>query len=174
MGLQSGDPDDAGMQRTYGQLRFVGPLAHALVQSMFSGWLLLRIGYGKLFLATPVVLLINLLALGVSPGVATAWAASLAIQFVFGAEGAAVHALLVRVPHDLRGRIGAWVTGTLPQLGYLFACILLFLCEAVSSSLELSSRQGLGLFVAVAAFFAAINVATGVWLRRAFGGVPAV
>lgn len=63
-------------------------------------------------------------------------------------------------------------TGALPQLGYLFADILLFPCEPLSSKLELSGRQGLDLFVAAAAFFAAINVATGVWLRRAFDGVP--
>ena len=172
VGLQSGDASDVGLQRTYGQMRFVGPLAHAVVQALFSGWLLRKFGYGRLFLATPVVLFLNLVMLGVSPSVATAWAASLFIQFVFGAEGAAAHALLVRVPVDLRGRVGAWVTGTLPQLGYLVACVLLFTCDAITGWLHWSARAGLILFVSVAATIACVNVATGVWLRRAFDQDP--
>lgn len=170
LALQNRDASTAGLQRTYAELRFVGPLAHALMQAAFSGWLLRKLGYGRLFLATPLVLLGNLIGLGLAPGLAMAWAASLLIQLVFGAEGAAAHALLVRVPAHRRGRVGTFVMGTLPQVGYLLGCALLLASQWLADLAHLGPSGARQACVGVAALAAGLNVHAGVRLRRAFAG----
>lgn len=160
------------MQESYGSLRLIGPIAHALVQGTISGWLLRKLGYGNLFLATPLILLLNLVLLGISPGLFAAYAATLLIQFVFGAEGAAAHALLVRVPVEMRGRVAAWVTGTLPQSGYLLACILLFGADWLGERLNLSAMGALRISLGLAMVLAVVNLVAARWLRRTFLTAP--
>ncbi len=172
LALRTVGSDNADMQQAYSHVRIMGPLAHALVQASFSGWLLRRLGYGRLFLLTPLVLLFNLMILGVAPGLATAWAASLLIQFAFGAEGAAGHALLVRTPGHMRGRVGTFVMGTLPQVGYLSGCGLIFATHLIADLLHLSAQTSVYFTVVMGILAAMGNVWAGGRLRRAFAESP--
>ncbi len=166
--LRSAGSDNADLQQAYSHVRIMGPLAHAMVQAALSGWLLRRLGYGRLFLLTPFVLLFNLMLLGVAPVLAAAWAVSLLIQFAFGAEGAAAHALLVRTPAHMRGRVGTFVMGTLPQIGYLGGCGLLFATRWFTDLLGWSESNAMRFTIAVGVLTAAVNVSAGQRLRRAF------
>ena len=172
--LRSVGSDHADLQQAYSNVRIVGPLAHATVQAAVSGWLLRRLGYGKLFLLTPLVLLGNLVLLGTAPGLVAAWTTSLLIQFAFGAEGAAAHALLVRTPAHIRGRVGTFVMGTLPQIGYLIGCSLLFATRWFTDTLEWNDSVSMRFTIAFAVGVALINVTAGGRLRRAFAAAPEV
>ena len=172
--LRSVGSDNADLQQAYSHVRIVGPLAHAMVQAAVSGWLLRRLGYGKLFLITPLVLLFNLVVLGMAPHLASAWTASLLIQFAFGAEGAAAHALLVRTPGHMRGRVGTFVMGTLPQTGYLVGCGLLFAARWFTDALHWNETNAMRFTVAIGVLAALTNVAAGGRLRRAFADAPEV
>ncbi len=172
--LRSVGSGNADLQQAYSHVRIVGPLAHAMMQAALSGWLLRRLGYGRLFLLTPFVLLLNLVLLGVAPGLSAAWAASLFIQFAFGAEGAAAHALLVRTPGHMRGRVGTFVMGTLPQIGYLVGCGLLFAARWITDALAWSEGNAMRFTIAVAVLAALTNVSAGNRLRRAFAAEPDV
>jgi hypothetical protein len=125
-------------------------------------------------LLTPVVLLFNLVLLGVAPGMTAAWLASLLIQFAFGAEGAAGHALLVRTPGHMRGRVGTFVMGTLPQVGYLTGCGLIFGAHFVTDLLHWSGKTSMYFTVAIGVTAALTNVWAGSRLRRAFAEGPVV
>lgn len=170
--LRAGGSDNADLQQAYSHVRIVGPLAHAMVQAAISGWLLRRLGYGRLFLLTPLVLLLNLVLLGLAPGLAAAWTASLLIQFAFGAEGAAAHALLVRTPAHMRGRVGTFVMGTLPQIGYLGGCALLFAARWFTDRIGWSQTSAMRFTLAFAVLAALVNVSAGGRLRRAFAEKP--
>ena len=170
--LRSVGSDNADLQQAYAHVRIVGPLAHAFVQAAFSSLLLRRLGYGRLFLLTPLVLLFNLALLGSAPSLSAAWTASLLIQFAFGAEGAAAHALLVRTPGHMRGRVGTFVMGTLPQIGYLAGCGLLFAARWGADSLGFPEDLAMRTTIGVGALAAVINVAAGQRLRRAFAAEP--
>lgn len=172
--LRAAGSDDADLQAAYAQTRIMGPIAHAFVQAAISGWLLRRLGYGRLFLVTPLVLTLNLVLLGVNPGLMAAWVASLLIQFAFGAEGAAGHALLVRTPGHMRGRVGTFVMGTLPQTGYLLGCGLLFLTRALTDALGWDPLAAMRFTVVISLAVALGNVSAGRWLRRAFAAAPEV
>jgi len=172
--LRSAGSGSADLQQAYSNVRIMGPFAHALVQAAISGWLLRRLGYGRLFLLTPLVLLFNLLVLGIAPGMAAAWLASLLIQFAFGAEGAAAHALLVRTPGHMRGRVGTFVMGTLPQSGYLFGCGLLFGARWLTDTLAWHEDAAMRFAIVVGVLAALANVVAGARLRRAFAEAPEV
>ena len=172
--LRSVGSDNADLQQAYSHVRIVGPLAHAMMQAALSGWLLRRLGYGRLFLLTPLVLLLNLALLGIAPSLTTAWAASLLIQFAFGAEGAAAHALLVRTPAHMRGRVGTFVMGTLPQIGYIVGCALLFAARWFADALGWAEGNAMRFTIAVGVLAALANVSGGNRLRRAFAEAPDV
>ena len=166
--LRSTGSEHGDLQQAYSNVRIMGPLAHATVQAAVSGYLLRRLGYGRLFLLTPLVLLGNLILLGVAPGLMAAWTASLLIQFAFGAEGAAAHALLVRAPAHIRGRVGTFIMGTLPQLGYLIGCGLLFATRWFTDALDWSDGAAMRFTIVFAVGAAIINVTAGGRLRQAF------
>lgn len=129
--LQSGGAD--ALQRSYGELKFFGPVLQSLMQVTLAGPLLRKLGYGKVLLATPVALLLGLVGIALVPGLAAAWLATALLQLAFGAEGAASQATLLKAPEPMRAAAGAWVTGQLPQFGYLLACAGLALADLAAS-----------------------------------------
>lgn len=164
----SADGTAAGLERAYGQLRAAGPVVHALVEGVLSAWLLARLGYGGIFLAVPLVLWFNLSILWLVPGVVAAWVATLGLQVVFGAEGGATHALLVRIPAHLRGRASLFMTGSLPQLGYMSGVAVIAVSRRGAAVLDLSPHAQEFAPLMAGTLIASVAFGIGVWLRRLF------
>lgn len=167
-----------GLQRSYGELKFFGPVVQSLMQITLAGPLLRRVGYGRVLLSTPVALLLGLVGLAVAPGLAAAWLATALLQVAFGAEGAASQATLMKAPASARAAAGAWVTGQLPQVGYLLGCAGLAVGEGVAAVLAIPLADS-ARWMAVAGVATALG-GIGVWrrlhavLREDAAGKPAV
>ncbi len=159
--LEPGGSD--ALQRSYGELKFFGPLLQSLMQISLAGPLLRRIGYGRVLLSTPVALLLGLLGLALYPGLLAVWLATALLQVAYGAEGAASQATLMKAPESLRAAAGAWVTGQLPQLGYLIGCAGLALGEGAAVVLAIPAADS-GRWMAAAGVATAL-AGMGVWRR---------
>lgn len=159
--LEPGGPD--ALQRSYGELKFFGPLLQSLMQITLAGPLLRRLGYGRVLLSTPVALLLGLLGLALMPGLAAAWLATALLQVAFGAEGAASQATLMVAPASMRAAAGAWVTGQLPQVGYLLGCAGLAIGEWAAAALAIQAADS-GRWMAAAGLAMALGGIV-VWRR---------
>lgn len=160
LALQLDGDGDASLQRSYGVVRTVGPVVHALAQALLAGALLRRFGYAWTLLITPLALVAALIGLVAAPGATAAWLATLGLQVAFGLEGAAVQVAVLRAPPTVRAEVGAWLTGQLPQVGYLLGSILLGL------GLLMFDRPGMLRGLAALGLVMAVVNLVGAWRLR--------
>lgn len=166
--LDAGGED--ALQRSYGGLRTAAPVVNAFIHATVATAALQRLGYGVTLLFAPVWLVCGLALLVWSPVAAAAWVASLGLQVAFGVEGAALQVVVLRADTALRGRVGAVLTGQLPQLGYLLGCGILAAVDLATDrglpQLQVRWLAGCGLALAGLNLMAAAGL-------RTFAGQPA-
>lgn len=122
----------------YGILRFAEPLSHAIVQGLFTGWILRKAGLGRVFVATPAMLLLIMVLLWVAPVWGVALLCSCLLHAVFAVESPAIGALLVVARPAVQGRLSLLVEGTFYQLGYLVGIGVLIVLEELNAAEVLS------------------------------------
>lgn len=119
--------DMADLQAPYGQYRLLICAVAATAGSVLPAYLVRRLGFERVFIVTPVSLLLALAAVAIWPGEIVAIAVSTFLVVAGAVESPAVSAYLVRTPAHLRGRVGAIVEGSTYSVGYIFGAAMIWL-----------------------------------------------
>lgn len=112
-----GNMDD--MQAPYGEYRLLICAVAATAGSILPAYLVRRIGFQKVFIVTPLSLLLALATVAIWPGEYVAIGVSTFLVVASAVESPAVSAYLVRTPEHLRGRVAALVEGSMYSFGYI-------------------------------------------------------
>lgn len=159
-------------QTAYGLFTFARPAMQAVIQALFAGRLIRRVGLRYLFVVTPLTLLIGLTLASCFAGLAPVVIGMYLLYAVFGVEEPAGHVFLTQVPEGLRGRVSALSEGCFAPAGYVLGCLLIVLAQHLSTAvpLALPSEHAISLALAV------ICTASGLWaayqLRHLAGATP--
>ena len=151
----------ADLQAPYGEYRLLICAVAATAGSVLPAYLVRRLGFERVFIVTPISLLIALAMVALWPGEVMAIGVSTFLVIAGAVESPAVSAYLVRTPAHLRGRVAALVEGSMYSIGYIVGSLLILLLhEELPNGLfggELSTRElilvlaaigsGLGLLV---------------------------
>jgi predicted MFS family arabinose efflux permease len=109
----------ADLQAPYGEFRLLICAVAATAGSVLPAYLVRRLGFQRVFIVTPVSLLIALAAVAIWPGEIMAIGVSTFLVVAGAVESPAVSAYLVRTPAHLRGRVAALVEGSTYSVGYI-------------------------------------------------------
>ena len=115
------------LQAPYGEYRMLICAVAATAGSILPAYLVRRLGFRRVFIVTPISLLMALAAVAIWPGEIMAIAVSTFLVVAGAVESPAVSAYLVRTPAHLRGRVAAWVEGSTYSIGYIVGSLMILL-----------------------------------------------
>lgn len=152
----------ADLQAPYGEYRLMICLVAATAGSVLPAYLVRRLGFQRVFVVTPISLLMALAAVAIWPGEIVAICVSIFLVVAGAVESPAVSAYLVRTPAHLRGRVAALVEGSTYSVGYVVgALMILFLHRELPLGLfggELSTAELILLLAAGASALALVGM----------------
>ena len=120
----------ADLQAPYGEYRMLICAVAATAGSVLPAYLVRRLGFERVFIVTPVSLLIALGAVAIWPGEIMAIGVSTFLVVAGAVESPAVSAYLVRTPAHLRGRVAALVEGSTYSVGYIVGSLAILLLHS--------------------------------------------
>ena len=119
--------DMADLQAPYGKYRLLICAVAASAGSVLPAYLVRRLGFERVFIVTPISLLMALATVAIWPGEIVAIGVSTFLVVAGAVESPAVSAYLVRTPAHLRGRVAALVEGSMYSFGYIVGSVLILL-----------------------------------------------
>ena len=119
--------DMAELQAPYGEYRLLICAVAATAGSVLPAYMVRRLGFERVFLVTPLALLLALGVVAMWPGQSVAIGVSTFLVVAAAVESPAVSAYLVRTPEHLRGRVAALVEGSMYSVGYIVGALLILL-----------------------------------------------
>ncbi len=141
----------------YAALRIGEPLTYTLIEVTVAAPLIRRFPVARLFLGTPIVVLIAMVAMWSFSSPLLALCAACALQAAFGIEQPSRAALIAGLPVEVRAGVGVITDGSFYQIGYLAGCAGLGLLVIVGhlthvpESLLVSGRLFIGALAAILA-----------------------
>ncbi len=117
--------DMADLQAPYGKYRLLICAVAASAGSVLPAYLVRRLGFERVFIVTPISLLMALATVAIWPGEIVAIGVSTFLVVAGAVESPAVSAYLVRTPAHLRGRVAALVEGSMYSFGYIVGSVLI-------------------------------------------------
>ncbi len=157
-----GDHAPGSLQTAYGLFTLARPMMQAVIQAMIAGRLIHKIGFQRIFMLTPVTLLIGLGLMWCLPGISPIAIGLYLLYAVFGIEEPAGHAFLAQTPERLRGRVSALLEGCCAPAGYILGCLLVVLAQALAGSLPTFHNSG----SAFSLLLATLGATLGLWASR--------
>ncbi len=128
-------PDPNELARFFGIFLAVANALELLLEFWVTPWLLRRFGIALANLTVPVLTVVSFALLGLAPGLSAGIFARLNRETLENAVGAPVRALLFNaLPARLRGRVRAFLEGTVVYSGMAFAGLFLLLWERIYNS----------------------------------------